>query len=79
MGIMISNIFPQSVTEILSSVFNISDDSDYMQHIQEIIDTVDIGVKTITDEDPTFLPLNKERDIPYQMINSVGLRELESI
>jgi hypothetical protein len=80
-GIMASNIFtifPNGVADILSTIFN-ADNSDFMQHIQEIIDTVDSGIKTITDDLPKFTPLNKERDIPYQIINDTGLRELKSM
>ncbi|GES76941.1 kinase-like domain-containing protein [Rhizophagus clarus] len=79
MGIMAPNmfhIFPSSIVKILSAVFN-HDNPNFMQHIQEIIDTIDIGGKTIADEHPKFNPLNKEHDIPYQTINATGLRELK--
>jgi hypothetical protein len=83
MGIMAPNIFsifPDSIAKILLEVFNMTDDNpNFMQHIQEIIDTIDIGVKTIKDEYLEFNPLSKERDIPYQMINDTGLRELKSM
>jgi len=74
-----SNIFPQGIADILSSVFNIVDNSDLMQYFQEIIDTVDICVRNMTDEDPDFIPLSKEDNIPYQTINAFGLRELKSM
>jgi hypothetical protein len=80
--IMSLNILPQGVTDILSSVFNISDNSDLMQYFQEIMDTVDIGVKTMIDEDPTFLPLSDEMftsQTSHRMINATGLRQLESM
>ncbi len=73
---MTSNVFPQ---DILSSIFNIADNSNLVQHFQEIIDTVNIGVKTMADENPDFVPLNKEVHIPHQIINASGLRELKSI
>ena len=76
---MTSNIFPNGVADILSSIFNLNEKSDFVQHIQEIIDAVDSGVKTIDDEYPDFNPLSKEKDIPYQMINATGLRELKSM
>lgn len=72
------SVFPNGIANILSAVFNTTDNS-FMQHIQEIIDTIDIGGKTINDELPKFNPLSKERDIPYQMINETGLRELKSM
>jgi hypothetical protein len=74
----IFNIFPNSIANILSSVFNATDNN-FMQHIQEIIDTIDIGGKTVKDDYPTFSPLSRERGIPYQMINDSGLRELKSM
>ncbi|RIA81589.1 hypothetical protein C1645_550331 [Glomus cerebriforme] len=73
---MTSNIFPHGVSEILSSVFNTTDNSDLMQYFLEMIDTVDVGVKTMIDEDPTFLPLSEEMYTPHRMINATGLREL---
>ncbi|PKB97781.1 kinase-like protein [Rhizophagus irregularis] len=80
MGVMapsIFNVFPNSIANILSAVFNTADKPGFMQHIQEIIDTIDIGGKTINDECPNFNPLSKDRNIPYQMINETGLRELK--
>jgi len=74
-----SNIFPGNIGDILSSIFNLNEKSDFIQHIQEIIDTIDNGAKTITDDRPKFNPLSKEKDIPFQMINAIGLRELESM
>lgn len=76
---MTSDIFPQGVAEIFSSVFSVKDNSDLMHYFQEIMDTVDIGVKTMIDEDPTFLPLSDETYTSHQMINASGLRELESM
>jgi hypothetical protein len=76
---MTSNLFPNGVADFLSTIFNLADNSDFMQHIQEIIDTVDNGVKTICDKRPDFNPLNNEGDIPYKMINESGLRELKSM
>jgi hypothetical protein len=76
---MTSNIFPQGVADILSTVFNLVDNQDFMQHFQEIIDTVNIGARTIADEHPDFIPLSTECDVPYQTINSTGLRELKSM
>ncbi|CAG8512504.1 11313_t:CDS:10 [Funneliformis caledonium] len=75
--VMTINDFPYGVANVLMSVFNISDNSDLMKHFQEIIDTVNIGIETIVDENPDFIPLNKSVDIPHQMINNSGLRELE--
>lgn len=75
----IFNVFPNSIANILSAVFNTADKPGFMQHIQEIIDTIDIGGKTINDECPNFNPLSKDRNIPYQMINETGLRELKSM
>ncbi len=79
MRAMTSNIFPQGVADILSSVFNIADNSDLMQYFQEVIDTVDISVNNMIDEDPTFIPLSKDANIPHQMINASGLRQLKSM
>jgi hypothetical protein len=82
MGIMapsILKIFPDSVANTLSTVFNMTDGTNFMQHIQEIIDTIDISEKNIEDTHPNFNPLSKEREIPYQMINDTGLRELKGI
>ncbi|CAB4410036.1 unnamed protein product [Rhizophagus irregularis] len=44
---------------------------------EEIIDTVDIGVKTMPDEDPDFVPLSNEIHSHYRMINASGLHQLE--
>ncbi|PKY43390.1 hypothetical protein RhiirA4_457363, partial [Rhizophagus irregularis] len=77
-GIMASNLFTDGVADFLSTIFNLTDNSDIMQHIQEIINTVDIGVKTICDELPKFNPLNDESNIPYKIINESGLRELKN-
>ncbi|GES76937.1 kinase-like domain-containing protein [Rhizophagus clarus] len=77
MGVMAPSIFPNSIVNILSAVFNMTDSLNFMQHIQEIMDTIDIGGKTINDDDPQFSPLSKERNIPYQMINTTGLHELK--
>ncbi|CAI2181887.1 15034_t:CDS:10, partial [Funneliformis geosporum] len=71
------NDFPPDVANILTSIFNISGNSDLMKYFQEIIDIVDVGIKTIIDENPDFIPLNKEVYIPHQMINNSGLRELK--
>ncbi|CAG8568541.1 13370_t:CDS:10 [Funneliformis mosseae] len=77
-GIMSLNAFPQVVTDILSSVFSITENSDIMKYFQEVIDTVDISVKTMTDENPDFIPLSKEEvNIPHQMINASGLHMLK--
>ncbi|CAI2162134.1 5760_t:CDS:10 [Funneliformis geosporum] len=77
-GVMTLNAFPQVVTDILSSIFNITESSDVMKYFQEIIDTIDIGVKTMTDENPDFIPLNQEEvHIPHQMINASGLHMLK--
>ncbi|RIA85187.1 hypothetical protein C1645_831146 [Glomus cerebriforme] len=77
LGTVTSNMFPNGIADILSAIFNLTDNSDFMQYFQEIIDTVDIGVRTIIDECPDFKPLSSERNIPCKMINSTGLRELE--
>ncbi|CAI2162136.1 5761_t:CDS:10 [Funneliformis geosporum] len=77
LSVMTSNIFPHGVSDILSSIFNISDHFELMQHFQEIIDTVDIGVKTMFDDDPEFAPLSNEAHIPHKMINASGLRGLK--
>ncbi|GBC50222.2 uncharacterized protein OCT59_017269 [Rhizophagus irregularis] len=77
-GIMTSNLLPNGVADFLSTIFNLADNSDFMQHIQEIINTVDSGVKTICDKRPDFNPLNNEGVIPYKMINESGLRELKN-
>ena len=73
-----SNVFPQSIAEILSSIFNINNDfnPDLMKFFQEIIDTIDIGVNTIVDETPDFIPLDKGR---YSVINEAGFQELKSM
>ena len=73
---MTSTVFPKVVSEILAAIFDISDDSDLIQYIQEIIDTVDTGVMKVMDEDPDFNPLSGEA---YKMINASGLRQLKSI
>lgn len=75
-----SNVFPESVAHILTSVFNINNsyNLDLIQYFQEIIDTVDIGVKTMPDEDPDFVPLSNEIHSHYRMINASGLHQLES-
>ncbi|PKC55367.1 kinase-like protein [Rhizophagus irregularis] len=78
-GIMASNLFADGVADFLSTIFNLADNSDIIQHIQEIIDTVDSGVKTICDELPNFNPLNNESNTPYKIINESGLRELKSM
>uniref|UniRef100_U9SUG7 Protein kinase domain-containing protein n=1 Tax=Rhizophagus irregularis (strain DAOM 181602 / DAOM 197198 / MUCL 43194) TaxID=747089 RepID=U9SUG7_RHIID len=74
-----SNVFPESVAHILTSVFNINNsyNLDLIQYFQEIIDTVDIGVKTMPDEDPDFVPLSNEIHSHYRMINASGLHQLE--
>ncbi|CAG8454737.1 19577_t:CDS:10 [Rhizophagus irregularis] len=77
-GIMASNLFADGVADFLSTIFNLADNSDIIQHIQEIIDTVDSGVKTICDELPNFNPLNNESNTPYKIINESGLRELKN-
>ncbi|PKK71071.1 hypothetical protein RhiirC2_440559 [Rhizophagus irregularis] len=74
-----SNLFTVFPTDFLSTIFNLADNSDIMQHIQEIIDTTDSGVKTICDQLPNFNPLSNESNIPYKMINESGLRELKSM
>ena len=73
-----SNIFPQGIADILSSVFNIPNNynPDLIKYIQEIIDTVDIGAATIVDETPDFIPLDKDK---YSVINDAGLRGLKSM
>ncbi|CAB4383219.1 unnamed protein product [Rhizophagus irregularis] len=73
-----SNLFTVFPTDFLSTIFNLADNSDIMQHIQEIIDTTDSGVKTICDQLPNFNPLSNESNIPYKMINESGLRELKN-
>src|SRR6266508_824933 len=77
--VLTSNIFPQGVTDILSLIFNIADNSDLKQYFQEVIDTIDISVNHMIDEDPTFIPLSKDANIPHQMINASGLRQLKSM
>jgi len=81
MKVMTSNIFPQGVADILSSVFNINNNfsPDLMKYFQEIIDTVEIGVNIIPDKNPDFIPLNREANSRYQMINDSGLHELKSM
>ena len=77
---MTSNVISQTVSDILSAVFNISDNSDLTQYFQEIIDTVDIGVKTITDDEPNFIPLDDgNQSVPHKMINASGLHKLKSM
>ena len=68
------NSFPQAVVDNFSSVFNIDDDSGLIQHFQEIIDTVEAGVKTMVDEDSKFTPLSNGN-----MINALGLQELKGM
>ncbi|GES87218.1 kinase-like domain-containing protein [Rhizophagus clarus] len=74
-----SNIFPESVAHILSSVFDINNSYNLklIQYFQEIIDTVDISVKTMPDEEPDFVPLSNEIHTQYRMINASGLHQLE--
>jgi hypothetical protein len=75
----IFNIFPDSIANILSTVFNMTDGINFMQHIQEIVDTIDISEKNIEDTHPNFNPLSKECGIPYPIITDTGLSELKSI
>ena len=72
------NIFPDGIADILSSVCNIPNNYNpvLVKYIQEIIDTIDIGVTTIVDETPDFVPLDKGH---YSVINDAGLQGLKSM
>ncbi|CAG8476122.1 17633_t:CDS:10 [Funneliformis caledonium] len=70
------SVFQKVVASNLSSIFNTSN-TDITQYFQEIIDTIDIGVRTVTDENPDFIPLNDDKSNPYLTINAIGLRELK--
>jgi hypothetical protein len=79
MKIATSNIFPDGIAEVLSSVFSIPNNYNpaLVKYIQEIIDTVDIGVGTIVDETPDFVPLDNGSS--YSVINETGLQGLKSM
>ena len=79
LSVMTLDFFPQGVINNFSSVFNIEDNSGLIQHFQEIIDTVNAGVKTIVDDCPNFIPLGIDDHIPHKLINVSGLQDLKGM
>ena len=77
---MTSNIIPNGVADILSSVFDLPNNfsPNLMKHFQEIINTIEANISIIPDEDPGFVPLSMNAS-RYQVINESGLRELKSM
>ncbi|CAJ0755444.1 5432_t:CDS:10 [Entrophospora sp. SA101] len=75
-----SNLFPQEIGNILSGIFNVKiDNSDeIVQYFQEIIDTIGVGVKEINDNNPDLVPLERDRESNYQVLNASGIRALAS-
>ncbi|CAH1764927.1 13089_t:CDS:10 [Entrophospora sp. SA101] len=78
--IQLCNLFPQEIGNILSGVFNVKiDNSDEIVHyFQEIINTIGVGVKEINDINPDLVPLERDRESNYQVLNASGIRALSS-